>query len=319
MAKIILIESDTVTTGDLDITQFPIFQNAVVLSTNDTDALFSDHSDVEVLAVNKLQITKAVLDQLPNLKLIQILATGYDNVDLEACKEKGIHVFNVSGYSTHSVAQHVFALLLSITNKVNYHWQMSRDGIWSNESKFCFYAPNIPELNNKIFGIIGLGDIGLATAEIALAFGMDVVTYTRSPEKIKNDRIKPLSLEEVTQISDVISLHVPLTEDTSEMVDTQFLEAMKDSAILINTARGGLINEKGLYDALRAKKIKAAALDVLTSEPPEQDNPLLELTNCIVTSHMAWASIDARSRLLKWASDNISGFINEGKSDNALV
>ncbi|GAA5220575.1 NAD(P)-dependent oxidoreductase [Membranihabitans marinus] len=319
MPKIVLLESDTVTTGDINLQDISVLKDAVILNSTDVSLLIKNHQDVEILLINKYKITKTELDQLPNLKMIQVLATGYDNVDLNACKERGIKVFNVSGYSTHSVAQHVFALILAITNKVHYHWQMSRDGIWSNEPKFCFYAPSMMELRNKQMGIIGMGNIGNTVAEIAHAYGMDVCSYTRSPENIKYPWIESVALLDLVEKSDIISLHVPLTEDTSQMVDEGFLSNMKSSGILINTARGGLIDEDALYNSLNKKEIKAAGLDVLQVEPPEQDHPLLSLNNCIVTSHMAWATLDARLQLLGTANNIISDYLAGKEQNYSLV
>lgn len=319
MNRIVLLEADTVTTGDLVISQFTIFQNAILLNSRDTDKLFEHYSDVEILLINKTVINNTVLSNLPNLRFIQVLATGYDNVDLKACKERGIEVCNVEGYSTYSVAQHVFALILALTNKVNYHWQMSRDGIWSNEPKFTFYTPAIPELYKKKLGIIGLGSIGTAVAKVGLAFGMEVITYTRSPEKICDHRIRSVELDELAQNSDIISLHLPLTSSTENMIDDVFLAKMKEDAVLINTARGGLIDEKALHEILTVKGIKGAGLDVLSQEPPPAEHPLLLLPNCIITSHMAWATIDARRTLLTKAGQNVRTFIDEGSVTNSLA
>src|SRR5690606_28621825 len=200
-------------------------------------------------------------------------ATGYDNVDLHACRERGITVCNIEGYSTYSVAQHVFSLILTLTNKVNYHWQMARDGIWSNEPKFTFYTPSIPELKDKKLGILGMGDIGSAVARVGQAFGMNIITYTRSPEKISDHTIRFVELDELARTSDIVSLHLPLNQDTHQIINQEFLSKMKSDAILINTARGGLIDENALYDVLAVKGIKGAGLDVLSVEPPPLDHP----------------------------------------------
>jgi len=319
MAQIVFLEVDTVTTGDLHINQYDVFQNAILLNSADTVKLFEQYSEVEILLINKTEINSSNLKDLPNLKFIQILATGYDNVDLEACRERGIEVCNVEGYSTYSVAQHVFALILALTNKVNYHWQMARDGIWSNEPKFTFYTPSIPELQHKTLGVIGLGSIGYRVAKIGKAFGMEVITYTRSPEKINDADIRFVELDQLARSADFISLHLPLTQDTSKMVDHDFLSKMKTDAILINTARGGLIDEQALHDILYTKGIKGAALDVLSQEPPPIEHPLLLLPNCIITSHMAWASLDARRRLMEKAGNNVEIFLTDGSVPHSLA
>lgn len=319
MASIVFLEVDTITTGDLDINQFGILKDSILLNSTDTDKLFDQYSDAEILLINKTEINSSILKDLPNLKFVQILATGYDNVDLAACRERGIEVCNVEGYSTYSVAQQVFALILTLTNKVNYHWQMARDGIWSNEPKFTFYTPGIPELKEKKLGILGMGAIGSAVARVGQAFGMEILTYTRSPEKINDHTIRFVSLDELARNSDIISLHLPLTQDTDQLINQEFLSKMKSEAILINTARGALIDEKALFDVLTLKGIKGAALDVLSKEPPPVDHPLLSLPNCITTSHMAWATFDARERLMNQAQVNIETYIREGTVHHSLT
>ncbi len=319
MAQIVFLEVDTVTTGDLDINQFEVFKNAILLNSTDTGKLYDQYADVEILLINKTEINSSVLEDLPKLKFIQILATGYDNVDLEACRERGIEVCNIEGYSTYSVAQHVFALILTLTNKVNYHWQMARDGIWSNEPKFTFYTPGIPELHHKTLGIIGLGSIGTTVAKVGKALGMKIITYTRSPEKINDEDIQFVELDELARTADIISLHLPLTQDTTQIVDQDFLSKMKKEAILINTARGGLIDEGALHDILAVKEIKAAGLDVLSQEPPPIDQPLLSLPNCIITSHMAWATLDARRTLLEKAERNVNSHLTDGSVPHSLA
>ena len=319
MIPIVFLEVDTVTTGDLDINRFGILNNAILLNSADTDKLFGQYSNVEILVINKTEINSSILNSLPNLRFIQITATGYDNVDLAACRERGIEVCNVEGYSTYSVAQHVFALILTLTNKVNYHWQMARDGMWSNEPKFTFYTPGIPELYEKKLGVLGMGAIGSAVARVGQAFGMEILTYTRSPEKINDHTIRSVDLNELAKSADIISLHLPLTQDTSQIVNQEFLLQMKSDALLINTARGGLIDEKALTSVLTVKGIKGAGLDVLSQEPPPVDHPLLNLPNCITTSHMAWATLDARTTLLHQTKDNIETFLRDGNVGHSLT
>src|SRR5690554_5626559 len=263
MASIVFLEVDTITTGDIDIAEYGVLKDSILLNSTDSDKVFDLYSDVEVLIINKTEINSSVLKDLPNLKFIQIMATGYDNVDLDACRERGVTVSNIEGYSTYSVAQQVFALILTLTNKVNYHWQMARDGIWSNEPKFTFYTPGIPELKGKVLGIIGMGDIGTAVARVGQAFGMEIITYTRSPEKIQDHTIRFVHLEDLASNSDIVSLHLPLTQDTHQLINQEFLSRMKNDAILINTARGGLIDEQALFEVLTVKGIKGAGLDVL--------------------------------------------------------
>ncbi len=319
MASIVFLEVDTITTGDIDIAEYGVLKDSILLNSTDSDKVFDLYSDVEVLIINKTEINSSVLKDLPNLKFIQIMATGYDNVDLDACRERGVTVSNIEGYSTYSVAQQVFALILTLTNKVNYHWQMARDGIWSNEPKFTFYTPGIPELKGKVLGIIGMGDIGTAVARVGQAFGMEIITYTRSPEKIQDHTIRFVHLEDLASNSDIVSLHLPLTQDTHQLINQEFLSRMKNDAILINTARGGLIDEQALFEVLTVKGIKGAGLDVLSQEPPPVDHPLLSLPNCITTSHMAWATLDARKRLMDQAQINIESYLNEGRVNQSLT
>ena len=263
----------------------------------------------EVLITNKTLITGNDMEALPQLKYIGVLATGYNVVDVESAKEKGIVVTNIPAYSTNSVAQMVFAHLLNITQRVGHYACMNRQGKWSDNADFCYWDTELIELNDKCMGIIGFGNIGQATARIALSFGMKVGVFTSKAQLELPEGVKKMSLEEIFKNCDVVSLHCPLTPSTQEMVNAERLNLMKPNAILINTGRGPLINEQDLADALNEGKILAAGLDVLSTEPPLSTNPLLSARNCFITPHIAWATKEARIRLMRIAVNNLNEFM----------
>lgn len=267
----------------------------------------------EVVFTNKVVLDEAVLEKLPSLKYIGVLATGYNVVDVEAAARKGIVVTNIPAYSTSSVAQMAFAHILNIVQRVGYYAQEVSNGKWSRQADFSFWDAPLHELDGKKIGIIGFGNTGRATARIAVGFGLDVYAYTsKSAMELPADVHKCPSMDELFRKCDIVSLHCPLTETTRELVDARKLELMKSSAILINTGRGGLVNEQDLADALNSGKIAAAGLDVLSSEPPRADNPLLKARNCFITPHQAWATKEARVRLMQLAVNNLKAFL-EGK------
>ena len=272
----------------------------------------------EVVFTNKVVLDEAVLEKLPSLKYIGVLATGYNVVDVEAAARKGIVVTNIPAYSTSSVAQMAFAHILNIVQRVGYYAQEVSNGKWSRQADFSFWDAPLHELEGKKMGIIGFGNTGRATARIAVGFGLDVYVYTsKSAMELPADVHKCPSMDELFRKCDIVSLHCPLTETTRELVDARKLELMKPSAILINTGRGGLVNEQDLADALNSGKIAAAGLDVLSSEPPRADNPLLKARNCFITPHQAWATKEARVRLMQLAVNNLKAFL-EGKPVNVV-
>ena len=267
-------------------------------------------TDTEIIITNKVVITDDVMKQLPSLKLICIAATGTNNVDLPAAQKRGIAVTNVSGYSQHSVAQYVFAQLLDYFANPRAHQQTVEQGLWQKSSSFCVHGVGSQELAGKTLAIIGYGSLGKAVANIAQAFGMKVLISARKGEKqIKEGRV---SFEYAIQHADVISLHCPLTSSTNNLIDKNTLALMKTSAILINTARGGVVNESDLLAALQTDQIAFAVLDVLTQEPPSEDNPLLlsKPDNLKITPHIAWASIESQQRLISLVAQNILAFKN---------
>lgn len=263
----------------------------------------------EVLITNKTVITAKDMDALPQLKYIGVLATGYNVVDIEAARSKEIVVTNIPAYSTRSVAQMVFAHLLNITQRVGYYAKENRQGRWATNADFCYWDTPLIELDGKRMGIIGFGNTGQATAAIAIALGMKVCVYSSKPQFMLPQGIQRMGLDELFRECDVVSLHCPLTDNTKELVNAARLSTMKPTAILINTGRGPLVNEHDLADALNNGVIAAAGLDVLSTEPPCKDNPLLTARNCFITPHIAWATKEARIRLMDIAVNNLKGYI----------
>ena len=271
------------------------------------EELIARAKDAEILLINKARLTGKILQQLPKLKYISILATGYDVVDTAAAKELGILVSNTPSYSRDSVVQHVFALILEHYAKAGSHAHAVRMGKWAESPDFSFTLSPLTELAGKTMGIVGMGNIGRKTAEVARAFGMNVLAATRTPVEVPGVTFLPL--EELLAGSDIVSLHCPLTPATKELINKKTLSLMKKNALLINTGRGGLIDEKALAEALESGEIMGAALDVLSSEPPPEDHPLTRLPNCIITPHIAWATKEARARLLAIAEENVKNFL----------
>ena len=273
----------------------------------------------EVVFTNKVVLSEEVIAALPNLKYIGVLATGYNVVDIEAAKKRGIVVTNIPAYSTESVAQTVFAHLLTISNQVAHYSEEARTGVWTKCPDFSYTNTPLLEWNGKTMGIVGLGNIGQAVARIALAFGMKVIAYTSKKKEELPTGIFPVSKKELFQQSDVLSLHCPLTPDTKEFVCAETLSWMKPTAIVINTSRGLVVNEADLADALNEGKIMAAGVDVLSSEPPKADNPLLNARNCYITPHIAWATLEARTRLMQTAVDNLKSYRKGNVKNNVAV
>jgi len=273
--------------------------------------------DAQFLFTNKAAITAEIIDACPNLKYIGEMATGYNNIDVAYAAQKGIVFTNVPAYSTASVAQHTIALLLALTNHVQPHTDSVLRGEWETSPQFCYWLQPIVELAGKTIGLIGFGNTGIQTANIAMALGMKVLVYTRTVKPgYECENLRFASLDEVLAGSDVLSLHCPLNAATDKMINAAAIAKMKDGALLINTARGGLLNEQDVANALNCGKLGGAALDVLSTEPPK-DNPLLKAKNCILTPHIAWASIEARSRLMDVVVQNAADFIN-GNPQNVV-
>lgn len=274
--------------------------------------------DAEIVLTNKVLMKRREIEQLPKLRYIGVLATGYNVVDLEAASEHGITVTNVPAYSTESVAQMVFAHLLTVTNHVEHYAHENRKGRWAACTDFCYWDTPLTELAGKTFGIVGLGNIGQRVAAIAHAFAMNVVAYTSKSADALPPYIRKASMDELLAESDVLSLHCPLTPDTQHLICRQTLQKMKSTAILINTGRGPLVSDQDVADALNDHRLRAFCADVLTEEPPKENaNPLLRCANAYITPHIAWASAEARARLVDVAIGNVRAFV-EGTPQNVV-
>lgn len=316
--KIVILDGYTLNPGDLSWEPLKELGEVTVYERTAPKDVCKRAEGSEVVFTNKVVLDEAVLEKLPSLKYIGVLATGYNVVDVEAAARKGIVVTNIPAYSTSSVAQMAFAHILNIVQRVGYYAQEVSNGKWSRQADFSFWDAPLHELEGKKMGIIGFGNTGRATARIAVGFGLDVYAYTsKSAMELPADVHKCPSMDELFRKCDIVSLHCPLTETTRELVDARKLDLMKSSAILINTGRGGLVNEQDLADALNSGKIAAAGLDVLSSEPPRADNPLLKARNCFITPHQAWATKEARVRLMQLAVNNLKAFL-EGKPVNVV-
>lgn len=306
--KIIALDGRTLNPGDLSWEGLSTFGEYEIHDFTPEEQVVERGRPADILLVNKVVLGKDELAQLPNLKCICVTATGYNNVDLQAARERGIPVCNAVGYSTDSVAQHVFALLLALTNKVYQHHISVQAGEWQRSDDFAYTLHTLPELAGKIFGIYGFGRIGQRVADLAQAFGMKILATHKHPERDARPGVEFVSLEELFERSDVTSLHAPLSEANREIVNAQLLQRMKSTAYLINTGRGGLIQEADLKLALQEGQLAGAALDVLSTEPPKQGNVLISAPNCILTPHLAWASLEARQRLMDITLNNIRAF-----------
>ena len=308
--KIVILDGYTANPGDLTWKELEEMGELTVYDRTSPSETVARAAEADIVLTNKVIIGKTEMEQLPNLKYIGVLATGYNVVDIEAAHERGIIVTNVPAYSTESVAQMVFAHLLTVTNRTEHYAIQNRNGKWSSNPDFSYQDTKVMELAGKTFGIVGLGNIGRRVAQIALAFGMKVKAFTSKPAEALPEGIAKADMKELFSTSDVISLHCPLTADTRYLINTESLGWMKNSAIVINTGRGPLVDDQAVADALADGKIAAYCADVLTEEPPKADNPLLAQENAYTTPHIAWATYEARIRLIQVASNNVHAFIN---------
>ena len=316
--KIVVLDGYGLNPGDLSWSGWESLGELKVYDRTSPSELLERSEGAEVLVTNKTLITAKDMALLPELKYIGVLATGYNVVDIDAAKARGIVVTNIPAYSTASVAQMVFAHILNITQRVGYYADENTRGRWTNNADFCYWDTTLVELDGKKMGIVGYGNIGKASARIALAFGMDVLAYTSKEQKDLPQGVKKATLDELFAESDVISLHCPLTPDTKELVNANRLKTMKPCAILINTGRGPLVNEQDLADALNEGRIAGAGLDVLSVEPSLAGNPLLSAKNCFITPHIAWATKEARTRLMDIAINNLRSY-QEGNIINNVA
>ena len=315
--KIVVLDGFTANPGDLSWKGLEELGTVTVYDRTKPEETVARAADADIVLTNKVIISREIMMQLPQLKYIGVLATGYNVVDIEATHERSIIVTNVPAYSTESVAQMVFAHLLTVTNRTEHYALQNRQGRWTKNPDFCYWDFPHMELAGKTFGIVGLGNIGRRVAEIALAFGMRVKALTSKAANALPAGIEKADLEELLAKSDVISLHCPLTDTTRHLINYETLQQMKPSAILINTGRGPLVDDQAVASALAEGQLAAFCADVLTEEPPKADNPLLSQPNAFITPHIAWATEEARSRLLQVAISNVEAFLN-AKPENVV-
>ncbi len=309
--KIVFTDYKTMNPGDIPWEGYFKMEEVVLYEHTQQNDLLIRVKDAEIIIANKTIISKETIDSCSKLKCICVSATGYNNVDSDYAAKKNIPVLNAANYSDSSVAQHCLAMVLHVLNKVGYYANTVNKGRWQNNRDFTYYDEPIEELSSKTIGFIGFGSLGQATAKLFKAFGSTILIkeYPHRKLEIEDDSIQIVTEERFFKECDIISIHTPLTQATKEMVNSTFLDKMNSHAILVNTSRGGVINEKHLAEALKKNKIRAACLDVLSSEPPVE-NPLIKLDNCVITPHQAWASKQARMRLIQIVSDNVKAFKN---------
>lgn len=315
--KIVVLDGFALNPGDLSWKNLKELGECVIFDRTKPEEVLERAKSAEALITNKVIINKALMEQLPLLKYIGVTATGYNVVDVQAAAERNIVVTNIPAYSTNSVAQLVFSHILNMANRVELHANSVRKGEWITSPDFSYSISPQIELAGKTLGIVGFGRIGSKVAEIGLAFGMKVIFQNRSEKTDLPSGIIQKNLAEVFAESDFVSLNCPLTAENMEFVNRDLLKIMKPTAVLINTGRGGLINEQDLADALNSGQLAAACLDVLSTEPPLPDNPLVSIQNCFITPHIAWATFEARLRLLNITTDNLKSFIT-GNPQNTV-
>ena len=314
--KIVILDAYAANPGDLSWDEFAALGDLTVYDRTAQEDAAARIGDAEVVFINKVRLTDEIFAACPNLKLVSILATGYNIVDLAAAKRRGITVCNVPGYSTRAVVQMTFALLLEICQQVGLHSGAVHTGRWQTCPDFCFWDRPLIELDGKTMGIVGYGAIGSAVGTVAQALGMKLLVTARH-EKPVPEGARFVSLPELLAQSDVVSLHCPQTAENARMIDAGALAQMKDGAILLNTARGGLLDEQAVADALRSGKLLAAGMDVVSAEPIRADNPLLTAPNCFLTPHIAWAPLETRRRLQAISAENLRAFL-AGKPQNVV-
>lgn len=315
--KIVVLDGFTLNPGDLSWKGLQELGECAIYDRSAPDEIIGRADGAEIIITNKVVLSTDTITGLDKLQYIGVTATGYNIVDVDAARKRGVAVTNVPTYGTASVAQMVFAHLLNLTQNVAHHAQTVSDGRWCSSEDFCYWDTPLIELAGKTMGIIGFGRIGRATAKLAIAFGMKIIAHDVIPPGQTPDGCEMVTLEGIFRRADVVSLHCPLTPETGNIVNERNLALMKNMAFLINTSRGQLIDERALVEALSNGKIAGAGLDVLAVEPPEEQNPLLRARNCYVTPHIAWATRAARERLLNVAVENVAAFV-AGKPKNVV-
>lgn len=315
--RITVLDGYGLNPGDLSWDGMARLGRLTVYDRTPADITIERAKDSEIVITNKTRLDADTIAALPNLKYIGVLATGYNVVDVKAAAEHGVTVTNIPAYSTMSVAQMVFALVLAITNRVEHYTEENRSGRWSHNPDFCYWDFPLTELAGKTMGIVGLGNIGQAVARIALAFGMNVMALTSKQQGQFDNNKEKVELSTLLREADIVTLHCPLTRETEHMINASTLSLMKPTAILINTGRGPLIDEQAVANALKEGRLGAFGADVLSSEPPAADNPLLSAPNAFVTPHIAWATREARERLMEIAVANLEGYL-KGERRNVV-
>jgi glycerate dehydrogenase len=315
--NIVILDGYTLNPGDLSWDSLKDLGECTIYDRTTSDKIIPRADEAEIILTNKTVLSAEIIGRLTRLNYISVLATGYNIVDIKAARRRGVPVSNVPAYATESVAQMVFALLLNLTLNVAHHDRTVKEGRWMNSVDFCYWDTPLIELQGLTMGLIGFGKIGRATASLARAFGMNVIFYDINIPSEVPEGYRMVNIEDIFRESDVVSLHCPLTPQTDKLVNAKHLDLMKPTAYLINTSRGALIDEQALADALNDDSIAGAGVDVLSTEPPRESNPLLAAKNCNITPHIAWATRAARERLLHVTVNNVAAFL-AGKPQNIV-
>ncbi len=313
--KIVITDASTVTNGDIDLKVFEQFGQVEIFDVTEPTQVADRVKDADMVICNKTLLNRDNLKDAKNLKYIGLFATGYNNIDLEYTNENGITVCNAPGYSTEAVAQHTFAFILSILNRVGEYNETVKQGDWIKSRTFSYFPLPLSELSQKTIGIVGYGSIGKRVGDIAKAFNMNILVHNRS--KVQDTTVTQVTFDELLTKSDIVTLHCPLNKDSENIMNEQAFNKMKDGAVFVNTARGGMVDENALRKALENGKLLGAGVDVLRSEPMDKDCPLFNAPNCYITPHIAWAGVETRTRLLKLVTDNIQAFL-DGNAQNTV-
>ena len=308
--KIVVLDGYGVNPGDLSWETLEALGDVEVYPRTAPEDVFDRCFNAEIILTNKVVINKQILVSLPRLKYIGVLATGYNVVDVDTASDLDIIVTNIPAYSTDSVVQMTFAHILTMTNRVEHYTQQNRNGRWSNNPDFVYWDTPLIELAGKTMGIVGLGNIGMKVAQLARCFGMEVYAFTSKASSLLPEGIQKTTFEGLLSVSDILSLHCPLNRSTREMINASSLAKMKEGALLINTGRGPLVNEADVAEALRSGHLGGYGADVMCQEPPAEDNPLFSAPNAYITPHIAWATFEARKRLIAIAVGNVKAFID---------
>ncbi len=308
--KIVILDAYTIDQGELSWKSLETLATVEAYERTSPEEVAARCKNAEIVLTNKVVLDATILNKLPRLQYIGVLATGYNVVDLQAATRQNIVVTNIPAYSTESVAQMVFCHILNIVGRTDHYANENRQGRWCRSLDFCYLDHNLFELNGKKMGIIGLGNTGMATARIASAFGMKVMAFTSKQEDSLPYGIQKADINSIFENCDIVSLHCPLTPDTQHLVNAERLNSMKSEAIIINTGRGALVDDQAMAEALNTNKIAAFGADVLTTEPASEDNPLLKAKNCYLTPHIAWATREARLRLINICTENVRAYLD---------